>query len=239
MKLLNQTKKAALLLSVLSISANAGETKLFNGKDLTGWSGDAKFWSVEDGALTAQSTVENPVPHNTFLIWQDGKPGDFTLTLKFKMTPGSDKNYTNSGIQYRSKVIDAEKFIVGGYQADFEYGPKWSGILYEEKGRGILAKRGEKVTLKQGEKPQKPVIEVTGKTGDPKEIEATIKKDDWNDYKIVAKGNNVQQFINGKLTVDVTDETAEAPKSGVIALQMHKGPPMKVQFKDIVLTTEK
>lgn len=238
MKLLKQTKKAVLILSVISITADAGETKLFNGKDLTGWSGDAKFWSVEDGALTAQSTAENPVPHNTFLIWQDGKPGDFTLTLKFKMTPGSDKNYTNSGIQYRSKVIDAEKFIVGGYQADFEYGPKWSGILYEEKGRGILAKRGEKVTIKQGEKPKKPVIEVTGKTGDPKEIQAAIKKDDWNDYKIVAKGNRVQQFINGKLTVDVTDETAEAPKSGVIALQMHKGPPMKVQFKDIVLVTE-
>ncbi len=230
--------KQLLLLGLFSFSANAAETQLFNGKDLTGWSGDPKFWSVEDGALTAQSTAENKVPHNTFLIWQDGKPGDFTLTLKFKMTPGDDKKYTNSGIQYRSNVIDAEKFIVGGYQADFEYGPKWSGILYEEKGRGILAKRGEKVVLKQGEDPKKPVIEVVGKTGDADEIEAAVKKDDWNEYKIIAKGNNVQQFINGKLTVDVTDETAEAPKSGVIALQMHQGPPMKVQFKDIVLTTE-
>jgi hypothetical protein len=230
--------KQILLLALLSISANAGETKLFNGKDLTGWEGDPKFWSVEDGALTAQSTKDNPVPHNTFLIWKDGKPADFTLTLKYKMTPGSDKNYTNSGIQYRSNVLDAEKFIVGGYQADFEYGPKWSGILYEEKGRGILAKRGEKVTIKQGENPKKPVIEVVGKTGDPKEIQAAITKDDWNEYKIIAKGNHVQQFINGKLTVDVTDKTAEAPKAGVIALQMHQGPPMKVQFKDIILTTD-
>lgn len=230
--------KQLLLLGLLAIPANAKETILFNGKDLTGWKGDSKFWSVDEGVITGKSTPENVVPHNVFLIWQDGKPGDFTLTLKFKMTPGDEKKFTNSGVQYRSNVIDAEKFIVGGYQADFEYGEQWSGILYEEKGRGILAKRGEKVTLKQGESPQKPTIEVTGKTGDPKEIQAAIKKDDWNEYKIIAKGNNVQQFINGKLTVDVTDETAEAPKEGVIALQMHQGSPMKVQFKDVILTTE-
>lgn len=229
--------KTILSLALLSCSLHAGETQLFNGKDLTGWEGDPKFWSVEDGAITAKSSPENPVPHNTFIIWKGGEPSDFTLTLKYKMTPGDDKNYTNSGIQYRSKVLDAGKFIVGGYQADFEYGDKYSGILYEEKGRGILAKRGEQVVLKQGEKPGKPKIEVTGETGDSKEIQAAIKKDDWNDYKIVAEGNRVRQYINGKLTVDVTDETAEAPEKGVIAFQMHQGPPMQVQFKDIVLTT--
>lgn len=228
--------KPILTLALLASFASAEETQLFNGKDLTGWEGDPKFWSVQDGALTGKSTPENPVPHNTFLIWKDGQPSDFTLTLKYKMTPGDGKKYTNSGIQYRSKVIDPAKFIVGGYQADFEYADTYSGILYEEKGRGILAKRGEQVVIKQGEKPAKPKIEVAGKTGDPKEIQAAIMKDDWNEYKIVAEGNNVKQYINGKLTVDVTDETAEAPKSGVIALQMHQGAPMQVQFKDIVLT---
>jgi hypothetical protein len=230
--------KPILTLALLASLASAEETQLFNGKDLTGWEGDSKFWSVQDGALTGKSTPENPVPHNTFLIWKDGQPSDFTLTLKYKMTPGDAKKYTNSGVQYRSKVIDAAKFIVGGYQADFEYADKWSGILYEEKGRGILAKRGEQVVIKQGEKPDKPKLEVTGQTGDPAEIQAAIKKDDWNEYKIVAEGNNVKQYINGKLTVDVTDNTAEAPKSGVIALQMHQGAPMKVQFKDLVLTTK-
>jgi hypothetical protein len=229
--------KTLLTLALLTTLASAGEKHLFNGKDLTGWEGDPKFWSVQDGAITGASSAENPVSHNTFIVWKDGEPSDFTLTLKYKTTPGDDKNYTNSGIQYRSRVIDAEKFIVGGYQADFEYADKWSGILYEEKGRGILAKRGEKVIIKQGDKPGKPKLEVTGKTGDSAEIQAAIHKDDWNDYKIIAKGNHVQHFINGKLTVDVTDETAEAPKSGVIALQMHQGPPMKVQFKDIILTT--
>jgi hypothetical protein len=230
--------KPILTLALLASFAHAAETQLFNGKDLTGWEGDPKFWSVQDGAITGASSPENAVPHNTFITWKGGEPSDFTLTLKFKMTPGDDKKYTNSGIQYRSKVIDPAKFIVGGYQADFEYGEKWSGILYEEKGRGILAKRGEQVVIKQGEAPGKPKIEVTGKTGDDKEIQAAIKKDDWNEYKIVAEGNNVKQYINGMLTVDVTDETAEAAKSGVIAFQMHQGPPMKVQFKDIVLTTK-
>lgn len=230
--------KNILLLALLSLPALAGETQLFNGKDLTNWEGDPKLWSVVDGAITGKSTKENPVPHNTFLIWKGGEPADFTLTLKYKMTPGDDKKYTNSGVQYRSKVLDAAKFIVGGYQADFEYGEKYSGILYEEKGRGILAQRGQQVVIKQGEKPEKPKIEVTGKTGESKEIQAAINKDDWNEYKIVAQGNRVQQYINGKLTADITDETAEAPKSGVIALQMHQGAPMQVQFKDIVLTTK-
>ncbi len=230
--------KSIILLGLLAVSANAKETNLFNGKDLTGWNGDPKFWSVQDGALTGKSTPDNVVLQNTFLIWKDGTPSDFTLTVKFKMTPGNAAKSTNSGVQYRSKVTDAEKFIVSGYQADFEYGEKWSGILYEERGRGILAKRGEKVILKQGVSPEKPLIEVVGETSKSEDIQASIKKDDWNEYKIIAKGNNVQQFINGKLSVDVTDETAEAPKSGVIALQLHQGPPMQIQFKDLILITE-
>lgn len=226
------------ILTLLTPLAHAEEKSLFNGKDLTGWDGDMKFWSVQDGAITAKATAENPAPQNTFLIWKDGETENFTLTFKYKMTPGDDKKFTNSGVQYRSNVIDAEKFIVGGYQADFEYGDTYSGILYEERGRGILAKRGQQVVIKQGEEPAKPNIEVTGETGKTEEIQAAINKDDWNDYKIVAEGNHVQHYINGKLTIDVTDETAEAPKKGILALQMHAGPPMQVQFKDLVLTTK-
>ena len=231
-------KTTIAALAILSTFAQAEEKKLFNGKDLTGWDGAEAFWSVQDGVITAKATAENPVPQNTFLIWKDGEVADFTLTLKYKMTPGDNKKFTNSGVQYRSNVIDAEKYIVGGYQADFEYGDTYSGILYEERGRGILAKRGQKVVLKQGEEPGKPIIEVTGETGKSEDIQAAINKDDWNDYKIVAEGNHVQHFINGKLTIDVTDETAEAPKNGILALQMHSGPPMQVQFKDLILSTK-
>ncbi|MEX1049430.1 MAG: DUF1080 domain-containing protein [Akkermansiaceae bacterium] len=228
--------KTILLLSLLSTLAPAAPKPLFNGKDLAGWEGNTDLWSVKDGAIVGRTTPEQPASTNTFLIWKGGEPADFELTLQFKMTPGDAKNYVNSGIQFRSKIVDPEKFVVAGYQADFEYGPKYSGILYEEKGRGILAQRGQEVKITQGEKPAKPEIEVMGETGKSDEIQAAINKDGWNEYRVVAKGNHIQQFINGKLTVDVTDETAEAAKSGVIAFQLHTGPPMQVEFKDIVLT---
>ncbi len=183
---------------------------------------------MKDGALTGQSTAENKVKENTFLIWQDGEVGDFELTLQYKIVGG------NSGIQYRSKVVKAEYSVVAGYQADFEAGKTYSGILYEEKGRGILATRGQKVVIKEGNKK-----EVTGEVGKSDEIQAAIKNEDWNEYKIVAKGGSLQHFINGKLTVDVTDETAVGAKTGVLAFQLHAGPPMTVQFKNIVLKTDK
>ncbi len=157
--------KTAFLFLALAITGQSEEKQIFNGKDLTGWSGAPEFWSVEDGAITAKATAENPVPHNTFLIWKDGEVSDFILTFKYKMTPGDDKKFTNSGVQYRSRVLDPEKFIVGGYQADFEYGDTYSGILYEEKGRGILARRGQVATITQSGDPKKPDIEVTGETG--------------------------------------------------------------------------
>ena len=140
-------------------------------------------------------------------------------------------------MQYRSKIVKPEYSVVSGYQADFEIGKTYSGILYEEKGRGILAKRGEKVVISEGDKPNKPKIEVTGEVGKSDEIQAGIKQGDWNEYKIVAKGNHLQHFINGKQTVDVTDETAAGAKTGLIALQLHPGKPMTVQFKDIILQT--
>ena len=220
------TTLAALL--ALCTFASADEKQLFNGKDLTGWKGQPEFWSVKDGALTGQTTAENKVKENTFLIWQDGEVGDFELTLQYKIVGG------NSGIQYRSKVVKAEYSVVAGYQADFEAGKTYSGILYEEKGRGILAKRGQKVAIHEGNK-----IEVTGEVGKSDEIQAAIKNEEWNDYKIVAKGGHLQHFINGNLSVDVTDETAVGAKTGVLALQLHAGPPMTVQFKNIVLKTDK
>jgi len=215
--------------------AHAGEKSLFNGKDLTGWKGQPEFWSVKDGAITGQTSKETPAKENTFLIWQDGEPGDFELTCKFKIVDADGKaaGFGNSGIQYRSKVVNPEYSVVAGYQADMECGKTYSGILYEEKGRGILAQRGQKVVIKDGGK-----IEVTGEVGKSDTIQAAIKPADWNDYKIVAKGNHLQQFINGVQTVDVTDESAAAAKKGVIAFQLHAGAPMMVQFKDIVLKSE-
>src|SRR5437870_7326443 len=180
----------------------AEEKDLFNGKDLTGWEGVPELWSVQDGAITGKTTKEAPAKENTFLVWKGGDVSDFELTCKFKLTPGDEKGFANSGIQYRSKIVKPQYFVVAGYQADMEAGKTYSGILYEEKGRGILAKRGEKVVIKNAEKdPNNPKaknfkIEVVGSVGNGDEIEASIKKGDWNDYKIVAEGNHLQHFIN-------------------------------------------
>ncbi len=230
---------ATIFLFALATFAQAGEKSLFNGTDLTGWKGQPEFWSVKDGAITGQSTKENPVKENTFLILQDVEAGDFELHFKYKLADasGNGSDYGNSGVQYRSKVVKPEYSVVAGYQADFENGKSFSGILYEEKGRGTLAKRGEKVVIEEGEAPNKPKINVTGAVGDPEEIQALIKANDWNEFIVIAKGGHLQHFINGKQTVDVTDQTAVGAKSGVFAIQLHAGKPMTVQVKDIVLKT--
>ena len=213
-----------------------GYCLLFNGKDLTGWACRPEFWCAKDGTICGKTTVGCIPEKNTFCIYKDGEFGDFELHAKFKLTPGDEKGFANSGIQYRSKVADPDYCVVGGYQADMEAGKGYTGILYEERGRGILAKRGEKVVIHEGKDPKNPKkanIEVTGSVGDSNEIEAGVKHGDWNDYVIIAKGNHLQQFVNGKQTVDVTDETAVGAKTGIIALQIHRGPPMNVWFKDI------
>jgi hypothetical protein len=216
---------------------HAGEQSLFNGKDLSGWEGNLELWTTKDGAIVGTTTAEKPLKGNTFLIWKGGEVSDFELTLKYKTQPGNEKGFANSGVQYRSKIVDPTGFVMAGYQADFEAGKTYSGILYEEKGRGILAKRGEKVVVRDGEDPKKPKLEITGEVGKSEEIQASIKADDWNEYRIVAKGNHLQHFINGKQTIDVTDETAVGAKSGALGLQIHAGPPMQVSFKDIILKT--
>jgi hypothetical protein len=228
---------------LLAGSLHAEEKQLFNGKDLTGWEGNAKLWSVQDGAITGKTSDSGDakIAHNTFLIWKDGTVGDFELTFQYRIEKG------NSGVQYRSKKLEDGPSgpIVSGYQADFEAGKTYSGILYEERGRGILAQRGQKTEIEPAAKdpanPKSPDFKVntTGSVGDSNEIQAAIKDEDWNDYKIIAKGNHVQHFINGKQTVDVTDkDTARAPKEGILALQIHAGPAMVVQFKDLVLRTD-
>jgi hypothetical protein len=218
--------------------AEAGFKPLFNGKDLTGWEGRKQHWSVEDGAITGKTTKEHPAEGNNFLFWRpDGKNGtvsDFELRFSYKIVPNNDVNFANSGVQYRSKDLSKPPadFVAGGYQGDFEAGKTYSGICYEERMDGILANRGEKVVVKTGPdgKLQK---EVTGKLGDSAEIQKKIKDRDWNDYVIIAKGNHIQHFINGVQTIDLTDERPKAAKEGILALQLHAGQPMTVQFKNI------
>lgn len=235
-------------LASLAAAADGGFKSIFNGKDLSGWEGQSQFWSVRDGAITGQTKDEKDLPNNTFLVYKGGEPANFELRLKFKLTAQNDKGQANSGVQYRSKLMDPAAFIVGGYQADIDNG-RYIGMLYEERGRGILMQPGQKIRIsaakadapksdKSKKGKQKASVETVSTVTTPEELAAAYKFGEWSELRIVAKGNHVQHFVNGKLTADVTDnDPAAAAKSGVLALQLHKGPPMTVQFKDVQLKT--
>ncbi len=218
-----------VLLSVITASSPAAEqegfTSLFDGKSLSGWSGDSKFWSVEDGTITGRTTEQVTTDHNTFLVWTGGTVDDFQLEVDFRLVGG------NSGIQYRSR--ESEKWVIGGYQADFDANGKYTGILYEERGRGILAMRGNQVVIGEDGK-----LSNVGKTASESDILAAVKKDQWNHYTVIAKGNHLIHKINGLVTVEVTDNQEDKRSmSGLLAFQVHAGPPMLVQFRNVHLKT--
>ena len=203
-------------------AATAEGVSLFNGKDLAGWEGAPGWWTVEDGALTAQSTAEKPCKECNYLVWKGGQPADFELNCDFKLSAAA-----NSGVQIRSET--RPNWDTYGYQADMTGDGSLVGYVYHHK-RGLIAARGEKVVIAADGNKE------VGKIGDPAELLKNFKKEDWNHYKIVCRGPAISLEVNGVLMCQITDNDAStAAKSGIIALQMHPGPPMKVQFKNIVL----
>jgi hypothetical protein len=239
-----------LTLSWLTCTAAAGESEagflpMFNGRDLTGWEGKPGGWWVEEGALTAQSTQEKPCTACHYLMWRGGKPADFELRAEYRLIG----NGANSGIQFRSRELP--NWDTSGYQADMEVGTQWTGCLFEHI-RGGVAMRGEKVLIdKDGKKkieclgdPQKllkraadraPITPpAEGPASRGAELLKNVKMSDWNTYRIVARGPHITLEINGVMMCEVTDHQAgQAAREGVIALQMHPGPPMKVQFRNL------
>jgi hypothetical protein len=206
----------------------AGFRPLFDGKSLDNWEGREGFWSVEDGCIVGQTREQFGGP-NTFLVYKGDAPSDFELRFEYRMHGG------NSGVQYRSKMLDDNSkklFRVGGYQADFDDNNTFSGIVYDEGGvaggRGIMAERGTKVTYeKNGDK------KVEKLPMGNKELGAAIKKGDWNHYVVIVKGPHLIHQINGNTTSEVIDHSDKALKSGILALQLHQGPPMKVEFRNL------
>jgi putative heme-binding domain-containing protein len=211
----------ALAMAIPAI-ASADEEVLFNGKNLDGWKGHSQFWSVTDGVIIGETTAENPTKGNTFLIWQGGELSDFEMSLQVRFRGN------NSGLQYRSSLVDEANHVLAGYQADLHPSPEYFGMLYGEKmgKRGIIAKRGQRVEIGADS-----AVKVVGEVGD----KAKLTDWEWNTLRVVVVGNRLIHQINGVTTVDITDSHPESLAKGLIGLQLHAGPPMRVEFKDIKL----
>jgi Domain of Unknown Function (DUF1080) len=210
----------------LALDDHTGFEAIFDGKTLKGWDGDPAFWRVENAEIIGESTAEKPLKVNTFLIWRGGQPRDFELKLEYRI------NSTNSGIQYRSvELPGVGKYVLKGYQADIDFQNTYTGQLYEERGRGFLALRGQMTYLQTGGK--KRMIANLRSGG---ELKGLINASDWNQIHIIARGNVLTHLLNGHLMAEaIDDDEAGRALSGLIGFQMHVGPPMKVEFRNIWL----
>jgi len=215
---------------------SSGEA-IFNGVDLTDWDGDARFWSVQDGAIVGETTAETPTEANTFLIWEGGEPANFEATFRFRFVIVSDDSSGNSGLQFRSERFTDEEnpnlaYRVRGPQADMAISDWIPGIHYEEQGRGIQARRGQRVHIAaDGERHEERFAE-----------EADLGQyinvhTEWNTYRVYANGDTMRTWINDQLMHELIDESAEARSEGILAFQLHAGPPMRVELRDIMLNT--
>lgn len=209
----------------LVMDDHTGFESIFDGT-MKDWDGDPAYWRAENGALTGESTKEKPVTRNTFLVWRGGTPGDFELKLEFRI------NSTNSGVQYRSvELPDVGKWVLKGYQADIDFTNGFTGQLYEERGRGFLAMRGQMTHIEEGKKAR-----VTASLKSSDDLKGAIKINDWNLLHVVARGNTLIHVLNGQLMcVAIDNDTKNRAMSGLLGFQLHVGPPMKVEFRNIWL----
>lgn len=219
-----------------------GFVQIFDGKTLNGWEADPTYWRVENGNLVGEITPSTLLKTNNFIIWQGGKPSDFELTCDFRITKAG-----NSGINYRSIQLTDIPHALKGYQADIDGAHRYTGQNYEERARTTLAYRGEIVTVKPFENASANVRDfvknnawtertVTGSLGASDELKAKIKSEDWNTCRLVIKGNRLQHYINGILMSDVTDnDKINGKVDGLLGVQVHVGPPMKVEYRNIML----
>lgn len=220
--------------SLITAPPESPELKaIFNGKDLTGWDGDPTMWSVRDGVIHGETTEANPSKGNTFLIWKDGVLKDFELRLSFRCSATN-----NSGIQYRSHHITEGKqasnnWVVGGYQHELrneEDFPDVSSFIYDEKGtRKRICMVGEQATWEPDGKKL-----VRDDLISQKAFKELMKVDDWNDVVIIAQGNHIQHYLNGRLVLDFTDnDPSLALTEGILAVQLHGGKPMWTEFRNV------
>ena len=221
-----------------------GFVQIFDGKTLKGWEGDPTYWRVESGNLVGEITPATLLKTNSFIVYQGGEPGDFEFTGEFNITADG-----NSGINYRSDRLTDVPFALRGYQADIDGKNRYTGQNYEERKRTTLAYRGQKTTIPAYTGAATPEavrsnvksnawggLTVTGSLGSSDSLKTLIKSEDWNKFHLIVKGNHLQHYINGVLMSDVTDnDTVNGKAKGLLGVQVHVGPPMKVQYRNLML----
>ncbi len=248
---LNSIYLGAILFSTMIFSCKTSDSsdpgtngfvRIFNGKTLEGWKGDPAYWSVENGNLVGEVTPTKPLQRNTFIIWEGGQPRDFELKAEFKITENG-----NSGINYRSVALDNIPFALKGYQADIDGRNRYTGQNYEERARTTLAYRGEEVLINSSDNPSGSLGDyirnnawtertVKGSLGDAETLGIFIKIEDWNEIHLIVNGNRMRHYVNGVLMSDVIDnDSINYRRSGLLGVQVHVGPPMKVQYKNLRL----
>jgi len=201
-----------------------GFKQIFDGKTFNGWDADKNVWRIENGCFVGEVTPSKQIKTNSFLIWRGEKPSDFEFIAEYRINEGG-----NSGVNYRSQELPDINYAVKGYQADIDGKNVYTGQNYEERGRGFLAMRGQKVSLERDKKPT--VLETIS---NDEELKSHIKKNDWNEIHLIVKGNHMQHYINGVLMSETTDnDTINQQFSGVIGLQVHVSESMKVEYKNI------
>ena len=219
---------AAAFAQISEAERAEGFVSIFNGNDLTGWEGNPVLWRVENGAIVGETKTEGPakITYNQFLVWKGGEVDDFVLRFDIKLSKQG-----NSGMQYRSWMNPdpAKPYSVQGYQADLDGANVYSGILYGEGFRGILCDRGQETVVDSDHKPKE-----VRRFASNEELKKEIKVEEWNEYEVTAKGFTFVNKINGHVMSICTDEDTEVRKSqGILAIQAHQGPPMKVEVKNI------
>lgn len=205
----------------------SGFEQIFDGKSLAGWEGDPQYWRVENGALVGEVTATNLLKVNSFIVWRGGTAGDFELKVEYRV---SDKG--NSGINYRSAMAtNYGPWAMRGYQADIDGKNQYTGQNYEEKGRTFLALRGQVTRLEDGKPP-----EIVSSLGSASDLLAVIKNDDWNEYHLIARGNVLTHILNGRvMSVVIDDDARNRTLNGMIGVQVHVGPPMKIEYRNFRL----
>ena len=216
--------------ALLSQGAGVGDSgfvAIFDGKTLRQWEGDTAFWRVDNGVLIAESTAERRLTRNSFLVWRGGLTRDFELKLDYRLTAGA-----NSGVQYRSKLLEqVGPWVMQGYQADLDGADRYSGQIYEERGRGFLAMRGIFARIRGAAAGGKAPI---GSLGDDSTLKALLRPGDWNSLHIIARGNLIVQFVNGRMMSGLVDDDEPGRAvEGLLGLQIHTGPPMRIEFRNI------